>query len=131
MQDHILACMPEEGCGLLAGRDGLVTLALHVENAEHSPVRYRMEPRAQLEGLLSIEAQGLDLLGIYHSHPAGPAVPSATDRAEVYDPETPVLIWCFGAQGWNARAFAMREDCPVDVPIEIVPAAQGRCLEKV
>lgn len=123
MQDHVLACLPEEACGLLAGRDGLVALALPVENAAHSPVRYRMEPRAQVAGLLSLEARGLELLGIYHSHPAGPPLPSATDRAEVYDPETPVLIWCSGSRGWSARAFALGGEPPLEIAIEIVPEA--------
>jgi len=122
MHDHVLACLPEEACGLLAGRDGRVTLAVPIENAAHSPVRYRMEPHAQVGELLSIEALGLDLLGIYHSHPNGPALPSSTDRAEVYDPETLALIWCSGSRGWSARAFALRGDQPAEVTIELVPA---------
>ena len=123
MHDHVLACLPEEACGLLAGRDGVVTRAVPIENAAHSPVRYRMEPRAQVGELLSIEALGLDLLGIYHSHPNGPAVPSPTDQAEVYDPETLVLVWCSGSQGWSARAFALRGGSSTEVSLEIVPAA--------
>ena len=122
MHDHVLSCLPEEACGLLAGRDGLVTLVLPIENAAHSPVRYRMEPRAQVGELLSIEALGLDLLGIYHSHPNGPAVPSATDQAEVYDPETLALIWCSGSRGWSAWAFALRGDPPAEVTLEVLPA---------
>ncbi|MBM3122077.1 MAG: M67 family metallopeptidase [Chloroflexi bacterium] len=122
MHDHVVACLPEEACGLLAGRDGLVTLAIPVENAAHSPVRYRMEPRAQVGELLSIEARGLDLIGIYHSHPNGPAVPSATDLAEAYDPETLSLIWCSGRRGWSVRAFALRGGQPTEVTVEVLPA---------
>jgi len=122
MHDHVLACLPEEACGLIAGSVGLVTLAVPIENAAHSPVRYRMEPRAQVGELLSIEGRGLDLLGIYHSHPNGPATPSVTDQAEVYDPETLVLIWCSGSRGWSARAFALRGEVPTEVTIEVLPA---------
>ena len=122
MHDHVLSCLPEEACGLLAGRDGLVTLALPIENAAHSPVRYRMEPRAQVGELLSIEALGLDLLGIYHSHPNGPAVPSATDQAEVYDPETLALIWCSGSRGWSAGRSPCAGTRLPEVTLEVLPA---------
>ena len=119
MLDHVQECLPEEACGLLAGGDGLVSEVLPVENIAHSRVRYRMEPQAQVSGLLGIEEQGLQLLGIYHSHPSGPETPSVTDRAEVYDPEALVLVWCFGSRGWQVRAFDLGEDAPLEVPIEV------------
>ena len=119
MLDHVQECLPEEACGLLAGGDGLVSEVLPVENIAHSRVQYRMEPQAQVSGLLGIEARGLELVAIYHSHPSGPESPSVTDRAVVYDPEALVLVWCFGSRGWQVRAFDLGGDAPLEVPIEV------------
>ncbi len=109
MLDHVLACLPEEACGLLAGRDDEVQRVLPVANAARSPFRYRMEPRAQLEAMLAIEAAGLEMVGIYHSHPQGPPGPSATDVAEAAYPEALQLIWSPGETGWDVRAYEVRE----------------------
>ncbi len=89
---HATELLPEEACGLLAGRDGRATRFYPVENARHSPVAYDMEPRALVRAILAIEAEELELLAIYHSHPSGPAWPSATDVAQAYYPEQAYLI---------------------------------------
>jgi proteasome lid subunit RPN8/RPN11 len=97
MQAHVQQCVPEEACGLLAGttteNEVRIKAVLPVENALHSPVRFRMEPYAQLAALNWIEARGYLLAGIFHSHPNGPPHPSATDLAEAFYPEAAYLIW--------------------------------------
>jgi proteasome lid subunit RPN8/RPN11 len=78
-----------EVCGVLAGTHGtdddpsVVTEAYEAENAAETPrTRYRIDPEAQLALFEAIEADGLDVAGFYHSHPAGPARPSETDVAQ-------------------------------------------------
>jgi proteasome lid subunit RPN8/RPN11 len=83
---------PNEACGLLAGTDGAATKIYPMTNAERSPVIYRMEPAEQLRVFNDIEASGLDLVGIYHSHTRSPAYPSATDVSLAYYPEAVYLI---------------------------------------
>ncbi len=122
MLDHVLACMPDEACGILAGGQGTVSRVWPIENVAHSPFRFRMEPRAQVEALLAIEAQPLELLAIYHSHPSGPPGPSATDLAEMAYPEAAALIWCCDGGEWRARAFDLGGAAPVRLEIEILPA---------
>ena len=123
MLDHVRACLPEEACGVLGGSEGAVARAWPVENAAHSPVRFRMEPRAQVESLLAIEADGLELLAIYHSHPMGPTRPSGTDQAEWAYPEALSLIWCCEGGIWGAQAFDLSGDSPMSVDIELLPEA--------
>jgi proteasome lid subunit RPN8/RPN11 len=82
-----------------------------------------MEPRAQVEVLLDLEAQGLELLAIYHSHPSGPLRPSATDVAEVSYPEAAALIWCSVSGRWQVRAFDLSGPTSVEMDIEILPAS--------
>ncbi|MDW8328208.1 MAG: M67 family metallopeptidase, partial [Anaerolineales bacterium] len=90
--EHLTRELPNEACGLLGGRAGVVEQVIAVENAARSPVRYRMDPARQLEAMLAIEAAGLELTAIYHSHPNGPATPSLTDIAEAYYPDSLYLI---------------------------------------
>jgi hypothetical protein len=58
---------------MLAGREGKTEIVLPVTNVDHSPYRFRMHPAEQVRSLMAIEAMGLELLAIYHSHPEGPA----------------------------------------------------------
>jgi proteasome lid subunit RPN8/RPN11 len=50
-----------------------------VRNRLKSPLRYDMDPNEQHQAWMSIEAAGLDLGVIYHSHTRSDPVPSQTD----------------------------------------------------
>ncbi|WP_332898007.1 desampylase [Haladaptatus sp. CMSO5] len=85
--DHAERGVPEEICGLLEGtREGgtaQVTAIHPIENvATHRETRYTLDPETQLAVMEAIEGKGTDVVGFYHSHPAGPAQPSATDEAQ-------------------------------------------------
>lgn len=96
---------PIEACGLVAGKDGESIQVFPAENALQSPVRYRLEPRQQLQILLEIEALNYELIAIYHSHPEGPSAPSATDLAEAAYPDAVYLIWSRTGLDWSCRAY--------------------------
>jgi proteasome lid subunit RPN8/RPN11 len=83
---------PNEACGLLAGRGEEATRIFPMTNAERSPVIYRMEPAEQLRVFNEMESEGLELVGIYHSHTRSPAYPSSTDVQLAYYPEATYLI---------------------------------------
>lgn len=116
---------PQEACGLLGGH--FTSLAAQaesvwpVENALHSPVRYRLEPYQQLAVFDAIDTQGLDLIGIYHSHPHGPDQPSSTDIDEAYYPEVVHLIWSVRRDEWQCRGFTIRDRVVRPVRLEIDP----------
>jgi len=59
-----------------------VEKVLPVRNQAQSPVRFVMDPYEQLEAFDWIDSNRLVLLGIFHSHPAGPDTVSVTDIAE-------------------------------------------------
>jgi proteasome lid subunit RPN8/RPN11 len=83
---------PNECCGLLAGRDGRVERIYRGTNVDHSPYTYLMDPSEQLAAFKEMEAAGLDLVGIYHSHTHTPAYPSRTDVARAYYPDALYVI---------------------------------------
>jgi proteasome lid subunit RPN8/RPN11 len=104
MRRHVARRLPQEACGLLAGRGERVEITRGVPNAARSPVRFRMSPRAQLRAFQRIEDAGMELVGIYHSHPNGPDHPSPTDLAEAMYPVVYVLWYRRGGK-WQARGF--------------------------
>jgi proteasome lid subunit RPN8/RPN11 len=118
---HLSSVLPEEGCGLLAGTAGMPRLIVPVTNELHSPVRFRMDPQEQLNAFLQFEEAGLDLIGIYHSHPRGPAFPSATDVAEFSYPDVETLIWSPQRAGWGARAFIIKNSTVLEQMLLILP----------
>jgi proteasome lid subunit RPN8/RPN11 len=78
---------PLEACGILAGKQGRVVKLYRARNADRSPVSYRLEPEEQYRVFKDIEERALDIVGIYHSHPTSPPVPSAIDLEQAYYPE--------------------------------------------
>jgi proteasome lid subunit RPN8/RPN11 len=79
MLKHCIDCLPYEACGILAGKDNLVTEIYKIKNIESSSVSYFMEPKEQLKAMKDIRQRGLEMVAIFHSHPFGSAYPSQKD----------------------------------------------------
>jgi proteasome lid subunit RPN8/RPN11 len=120
MLDDVIQRAPQEACGLIAGKNGQVLAVLPMTNILHSPVRYRLHPQEQLQAFQWIEAQGWELLGIYHSHPRGPDVPSPIDVNEAFYPEAVYLIWSVQKGQWKCRAFSIQGGKIIEVAISVL-----------
>ena len=118
MLRHVEQHAPLEACGLLAGRNDTVQHVIPVRNQAQSAVRFVMDPYEQLQALAWIESQGLDLVGIFHSHPAGPETPSATDIAEAAY-EVVQIIWSPPNGQWQARGFWLEAGQVTEVALSI------------
>jgi proteasome lid subunit RPN8/RPN11 len=85
---------PHEACGLMLGRhDAGGVEVLEVRRARNLNVarardRFELDPVDYLAAEQAAAAQGVALVGVWHTHPDHPARPSATDRA---------LAW----EGWS------------------------------
>ena len=84
---HGEASYPEEGAGFLLGTDEgqqrVVSQVFTTENARENTARhnrYLVTPEDYLKAEISAERQGLDLIGVFHSHPDHPNRPSEFDR---------------------------------------------------
>ena len=115
VQEHA----PLEACGLLAGQDGRVEEVIFVRNQARSPARFVMNPYEQLKAFDRIESHGWDLLGIFHSHPAGPEGASATDIAEAAY-EVIHVILSRKQKDWQAHGFWIEDGTATEVPLQIV-----------
>ena len=84
---HCVAERPNEGCGLLVGSvGGAVTDAVPTRNTEASAVVYAIDPAEHLAVDRAAQADGLDVVGAFHSHTHSEAYPSPTDVARAVDP---------------------------------------------
>lgn len=116
MIQHVESQMPLEACGLLAGKNDRVERVLLVRNQAQSPVRFVMDPHEQLNAFEWIDSNGLDLLGIFHSHPAGPEIVSVTDIAEAAY-EVVHVVCSPGRDQWNMRGFWIENGQAVEIPL--------------
>lgn len=120
MISHVRSLAPLEACGLLAGRDSRVEAVIEVTNQAQSAVRFVMDPIEQLNAFEWIESNGLDLIGIFHSHPTGPETVSPTDIAQAaYAVVQIILAPVENAQEWRARGFWLEGGTVSEVELEI------------
>ncbi len=117
MRADVIAHLPEEACGLLAGLGERARVVMPITNTLHSPVRFRLDARQQLDAFVWMENQALELVGIYHSHPAGPDAPSVTDLAECYYPEAVHLIWSPMKGDWLCRGYRIIDQSAAEVSL--------------
>ena len=72
---------PNEACGLLLGDGRYITQILPASNVAAEPeCNFEIDPRVLIDAHCAAREGGRQVVGYYHSHPAGVARPSATDR---------------------------------------------------
>lgn len=84
MLAHAREEAPRESCGLLVGRDNTVVRCVRARNLDSTATRYLINPEDHFAAIRAARAEGVDVVGAYHSHPASAPVPSATDIAEAH-----------------------------------------------
>jgi proteasome lid subunit RPN8/RPN11 len=89
---HSKSVYPQEGCGLLAGRDGTVTRFIPAPNVLMSKTAYEIDPAFLVSAFRRMRETGEELVGIFHSHPDGPAEPSQSDLNRAFYPQAAHVI---------------------------------------
>ena len=83
-----------ECCGLLAGRDGVITQIFPTENALASATAYEIAPQELFQLFRRLREEGLQHLGQYHSHLRSENFPSATRyRAGLLSRPSPISLF--------------------------------------
>jgi len=83
INDHVEKAYPEEGAGFLIGDESEVKEILALSNAREDEARHNrflITPEEYLKAELKADSLGLSLIGVFHSHPDCPNVPSEYDR---------------------------------------------------
>jgi len=117
MRSHAAADYPHECCGFLVGTpegDDRVTLARTVPAAntrDDSPRnRFEIDPGELVKTDRAARAEGLGVVGFYHSHPDAPAVPSEFDREHAWPGYCYVIVSVRGGESVEMRNWRLRED---------------------
>jgi cysteine synthase B len=109
---HGEAAFPDEGCGALLGRAGVVDEALPLDNATDGERRRRF--LIGPDDYQRAEARAADgdreVLGFYHSHPNHPALPSAFDLDHAWPNLSYVIVSVRGALSDELRSWRLRPD---------------------
>lgn len=78
----IAAADRAEVCGLLLGATGRIEAIAPAANVAPDPARhFELDPAALIAAHRAARAGRAQIIGHYHSHPSGVAMPSATDAA--------------------------------------------------
>jgi proteasome lid subunit RPN8/RPN11 len=107
---------PHETCGLLGGtfEDSArrVSRLVPLPNARHdSPEnRYLIEPEAFRRAAEALERDGLDVVGVYHSHPDHPARPSEFDREQAWPHLSYVIVRVERGRAGDTRSWVLADD---------------------
>ena len=120
--DHAAREHPLECCGLLVGRDRVVTAAVPMRNVAASATRFRIDDREHiaLRRALRLVAPPLQVIGVYHSHPGGIPRPSPRDIAEAFYPDWLHVIVGGGDARPRVRGFMIDAGRPR--PLRLCPA---------
>ncbi len=79
MIDQAREGVPLEVCGILGGKGGVVSAIYPMTNTDASGDHFMMDPREQFATVKALRSRELEMLAVYHSHPATPARPSDED----------------------------------------------------
>ena len=117
MLAYVLADPTTERCGLLAGTEGIVDKVLPVPNALNSPVAYLMDGP---EFAAAMVACAFEPLGIFHSHPVGPPVPSPTDIAQAAYPDSLYVVISLQSTLPSVRVFRIVDEQVSELNVDIL-----------
>ncbi|MGC2090421.1 MAG: M67 family metallopeptidase [Candidatus Acidiferrales bacterium] len=111
----------QECCGVLAGRDGIITHIFPAPNALASATAYEIAPQELFRVMKDIRAAKLHMMGIYHSHPAGENRPSRSDVERAFYPETPYsILSSLPGAPQPVRAFLICDGAITELKVEAV-----------
>ncbi len=114
------AALPDECCGLLGGHGGEVAELFAASNQLASPSAFEIPPQELFDIFRELRARKLELVGIYHSHPAGDNAPSRRDRERAYYPEAAHVVVAPGDDArTSVRAFRLRKDGWQELSVEV------------
>jgi proteasome lid subunit RPN8/RPN11 len=127
---HAYSCLPEECCGLLVGRApsedaGEAVRFVPITNAARSARVYTIEPIEHLRTERAANADGLDVIGVVHSHTHSEPYPSPTDIAQAPDPGWHYVIVGLKRGDPELRSYRIVDGEVTEEPIELIEPIEG------
>jgi proteasome lid subunit RPN8/RPN11 len=107
---------PEEGAGLLlgeiSGNRRRVLEILNLPNVREDTARhnrYQLSPQDYLKGEEEAEQLGMDVLGVFHSHPDHPNQPSEFDRQWAWPNFSYIITNVIKGKAIQSRSWRLTE----------------------
>lgn len=92
IRDECIKHRPNEACGVLIGwQDGgetVVDMVVPVKNSRPSNRSFELDATEQYNAWNLAEQKGMDIVGVYHTHPHSQARPSAWDMESMVNYRT-------------------------------------------
>ena len=113
MNAHVENAYPEEGAGFLIGEQGEVREIMALSNSREDGARHNrflFTPEDYLQAELKAEGLGLSLIGVFHSHPECPNIPSEFDREWAQPFFSYIITRVDSGKAVNSRSWKLLED---------------------
>ena len=110
---HLERAYPEEGAGFLLGEEGKVKEMIALSNAREDGARHNrflFTPEDYRQAELKAESLRLSLLGVFHSHPDCPNIPSEYDREWAQPFFSYIITRVDEGKAVNSRSWRLLED---------------------
>ena len=119
MVAHCLAGLPNEGCGLLAGRpdNEKAEICYPTRNLADSARVYTVDPKQHLLADRDAEQRGMELIGVFHSHTHTAAYPSPTDVEQAPDPAWHYVLISLAAEAPILRSYRIDDGAITEEPV--------------
>lgn len=128
---HAEKSYPYECCGFLIGHfanGGRVVEARRAANQNQERTdRFLISAEEFGQAQLAADKAGLDIIGLYHSHPDWPPIPSQTDMDQAWENVYYLIVSIHTGQPLNTNIWRLAEDDPrrfIQVPLEILDAEE-------
>lgn len=120
MIQHSRDELPNECCGVIGSRDGVVETVYRAVNGAASPLRYELESRDLLRIFNAIDGADQEVGAIYHSHTRSAAYPSQTDiNLALYPDALYIIVSLADADAPDVKAFSIIDRQVSEVVLEI------------
>jgi len=113
MNAHVENAYPEEGAGFLIGEEGEVREIMTLSNSREDGARHNrflFTPEDYLQAEMRAEGLGLSLIGVFHSHPDCPNIPSEYDREWAQPFFSYIITRVDSGKAVNSRSWKLVED---------------------
>jgi proteasome lid subunit RPN8/RPN11 len=112
IHSHLEAGYPNEACGVLLGQADTVTEVVPAgnERTDSARNRYLINPLAYMKIEHDADKRGLQVLGIYHSHPDVPAIPSQFDLDHAWPNLSYLIVSVCQGKAVETNSWLLREN---------------------
>ena len=112
IHQHLESGYPNEACGVMLGKNGVITEIASADNqrTDSARNRYLIDPLVYLKIEREADRRGLDVLGIYHSHPDVAARPSQFDLDHAWPNFSYLIVSVVKGKAVESNSWRLRDD---------------------